>query len=657
MRTTTSARGLVQRQKYQPIAQQLAQHGSELVSAGTRAVTRAASAPGSSPLYAQQTAAETIPPDHHASEGLQETASTADFLSEADIPSASFQEAHSESPSAPMSSGAIAFPDDMSELHSLPGASDGPQPSTKQGSSPVPHSGNATMHQLNPLPAVSSQPAAPLDPLSASSARPQGGAPTSPRPAGATAAALPQSTQENKEDFQFTERAVPSTTIGRAFGFGTMAAGMAFGLARNWAGQALGGGGSGEGGSGTLLDTAGAEKLAAGLARMRGAALKLGQMLSLQDEASLPPAVSEALARVRHQADIMPQKQLVAVMQDQLGAEWRSLFGDWSERPIAAASIGQVHKATVQGQQVAVKVQYPGVADSIDSDLNNLERLLLFSGLLPKGLYLENIIKTARVELKRECDYRYEAESQERFRVLLADDPDLVVPEVIHSASSERVLTSQWLDGIPLDQVKSQPQEVRNAVGRLLLRLTLLELFEFRFSQTDPNPSNFFFLPQADGRAKLGLLDFGASREYSKSFIDEYLRLVWAASNNDRDGLLDSSLKLGFLTGMESRVMVDAHVEAGMVVGEPFRNYEAYNFAGSDITSRVGEHAAVFADHRLTPPPEEVYSLHRKLAGCFLLCIRIGAQIPCRQLLEEFWNTHDWDAPHVAAETVVTSER
>ena len=551
---------------------------------------------------------------------------------------------HYSSPSLGLdasSSSAVAV--DFAPVAAMPGGSDGPRhtsnasaPGTMKAASarasqlpsaPLPHAGGAASHP--PAPRMPGS-ATPLPPAAAP-------------PRGAASTPLPQ-----EDAFEFTERAVPSTTIGRAFGFGTMAAGMAFGLARNWAGQAMGGGGPDAKG-GTLLDTAGAEKLAAGLARMRGAALKLGQMLSLQDEASLPPAVSEALARVRHQADIMPQKQLMAVMQEQLGAEWRSVFGDWSERPIAAASIGQVHRATVNGRDVAVKVQYPGVADSIDSDLNNLERLLLFSGLLPKGLYLENIIKSARVELKRECDYRHEADSQERFRQLLADDPDLVVPEVIRSASSERVLTSEWLNGVPLDQVKSQPQAVRDAVGRLLLRLTLLELFEFRFSQTDPNPSNFFFLPQEDGRAKLGLLDFGASREYKKTFIDEYLRLVWAASNKDRDALLDSSLKLGFLTGMESRVMVDAHVEAGMVVGEPFRSYEPYDFGGSDITTRVGEHAAVFADHRLTPPPEEVYSLHRKLAGCFLLCIRIGARIPCRQLLEEFWNTHEWDAPENVA--------
>jgi aarF domain-containing kinase len=235
-----------------------------------------------------------------------------------------------------------------------------------------------------------------------------------------------------------------------------------------------------------------AERLAEGLCRMRGAGLKLGQMLSLADESILPPAVAAALERVRTQADVMPPRQLESVMTAELGKTWRALLGGdgFEIAPVAAASIGQVHRAKLpDGRVAAVKIQYPGVADSIHSDLGNLRRLLLFGDFLPKGLYLDNIIAVAREELSAECDYEREATSQERFRVLLAGDAAITVPAVVRELSTRRVLVTEWLEGMPIDQVVAAglPQEVRDHIARTLLRLTLKELFVWRFMQTDPN--------------------------------------------------------------------------------------------------------------------------------------------------------------------------
>lgn len=124
---------------------------------------------------------------------------------------------------------------------------------------------------------------------------------------------------------------------------------------------------------------------------------------------------------------------------------------------------------------------------------------------------------------------------------------------------------------------------------------------------------------------------------------------MWAAANNDRATIEEVSVKLGFLTGYESRVMLDAHVDSGLVVGEPFRSHEPFDFRAAGITARVSRYGAVFAEHRLTPPPAEVYSLHRKLAGAFLICIRMGAVIPCRDLLEEVVAEHAAAAAATAA--------
>ncbi len=198
---------------------------------------------------------------------------------------------------------------------------------------------------------------------------------------------------------QMNERAVPSTQLGRMMGFGSLALRMAMGEAVDRASHAI----SGNSGPRSISDE-NAERLAESLCRMRGAALKLGQVLSLQDDSSLPPSLSKALERVKQAADYMPKRQLEAQLEDQLGADWRSKLLDFDPVPLAAASIGQVHRATLlDGTEVAMKIQYPGVAESIDSDLMNLKRLVQMTNLLPPGLFIDKIIEVASVELKEEC--------------------------------------------------------------------------------------------------------------------------------------------------------------------------------------------------------------------------------------------------------------
>jgi aarF domain-containing kinase len=138
-------------------------------------------------------------------------------------------------------------------------------------------------------------------------------------------------------------------------------------------------------------------------------------------------------------------------------------------------------------------------------------------------------------------------------------------------------------------------------------------------------------------------LDFGASRKYDKAFVDKYLGLVWSAANQDTTQLMEVSRQLGFLTGDESPQMLRAHERAGLVVGEPFVTRDSFDFYGSNMTSRISQHGETFMKHRLTPPPREAYSLHRKLAGAFLLCIKLKAVMSCRDLLEEAHEMYDWE--------------
>ncbi|KAK4148208.1 nuclear protein Es2-domain-containing protein [Dichotomopilus funicola] len=440
---------------------------------------------------------------------------------------------------------------------------------------------------------------------------------------------------------QLRESAVPSTRIGRLWNYGGLAAGMFAGAIGEGLSRVVGGGS----GTGSVMLSAGnMERLVAKLSRMRGAALKMGQMMSFQDAKMLPAPIQEVLQRVQDRADYMPGWQRDRVLAANLGTDWRELFDEFDDKPIAAASIGQVHRATLKadGQRVAVKIQFPGVADSINSDLDNLAVLLAATKLLPKGLYLNKTIDNARTELAWECDYTREAECAERYRQLLAssetnEENDVFsVPRIYPEASGKHVLTMEFMAGTAVTRIASFTQAQRDWIGTHILRLCLREITEFHFMQTDPNWTNFLYNPTT---SRLELLDFGASREYPADFIDPYVRLLAAASRADRDRVKTLSQQLGYLTGHESRAMLDAHITSVITIAEPFlrtaASDEVYDFRDQTITERVKAQIPVMIHERLAPPPEETYSLHRKLSGAFLLCARLGSRVRCRALFED----------------------
>ncbi len=175
----------------------------------------------------------------------------------------------------------------------------------------------------------------------------------------------------------------------------------------------------------------------------------------MQEEQIIPKPISEAMARAQKNADIMPLAQLNKMLEDELGANWRDSFLEFETKPVAAASIGQVHRAkTKEGIDVAVKVQYPGVADSIDSDLNNLKMILGYTKLLPTSFFFGDLIRNMRDELKEECNYLNEAAKQMEFREAVKDYPCFYVPKVISHLTTRHVLTSEWIDGVMINFLK-----------------------------------------------------------------------------------------------------------------------------------------------------------------------------------------------------------
>lgn len=457
----------------------------------------------------------------------------------------------------------------------------------------------------------------------------------------------PSSSQKLKEQVP-----VPSTRWGRALGFANLGLGLAYGAVGEGARRLLDNKNNTDS---VVLTDANADRLAATLCRMRGAALKLGQMLSIQDATLLPPPLTRALAQVRQGAASMPAAQLEQQLVDQYGGRYQRRFVHLDWKPFAAASIGQVHRAVVRQQgrerDVVVKVQYPGVARSIESDLRNLGMIVKWSGLTPKGLFIENIIRVGEQELSVECDYRREKDNQLRMQALVEGDAVLQehrfrVPDVLEDWCTDEVFVSEYFPGGTIDQIAQvASQEERNRIGRMILYLTMQELFTWRFMQTDPNWGNFLY----DSHSQTtGLIDFGAAREFSKEFVDGYLRIVWASANQDVDTLLQQSRTMKFLTGDENPQMIRAHTMSGFTVGEPFASDEPFDFQASRISERMGEHTSVFLRHRLTPPPEEVYTLHRKLAGAYMLCIKLGSVVSARELLVDIVSNHEFEdgLPH-----------
>uniref|UniRef100_A0A1A9WCM4 ABC1 domain-containing protein n=1 Tax=Glossina brevipalpis TaxID=37001 RepID=A0A1A9WCM4_9MUSC len=428
------------------------------------------------------------------------------------------------------------------------------------------------------------------------------------------------------------QRRVPSSRLGRMASFGGLFAGLGFGTINELTKGALGLGGS-KNMKEALLSPANAERIVDTLCKVRGAALKIGQILSIQDSNVVSPELAKAFERVRQAADYMPDWQVERVMSTQLGAEWRGLLQKFDEKPFAAASIGQVHRAVLQNHmEVAIKIQYPGVAQSIESDIDNLVGMLKVWDVFPHGFFIDNVVKVAKRELNWEVDYTREAEYTEKFKEMVAVYPEYYVPIVIKQMTTANVLTTELVPGVPLDKCFNLKYEFRKHIGESILKLCLRELFEIQCMQTDPNWSNFLY----DVKSKrLMLIDFGSTRFYPKKFIKNYRNVIISAVKNDRQNVLKTSREMGFLTGYESKQMEEAHVDAVMILGEMFRCENEFDFGHQNITERIAHLVPTMVAHRLCPPPEEIYSIHRKLSGIFLLCARLNIKLNCRPLYDD----------------------
>lgn len=376
-----------------------------------------------------------------------------------------------------------------------------------------------------------------------------------------------------------------------------------------------------------LLTPDNAARLADKLSQMRGAAMKVGQLLSMEAGELLPPEFTQVLARLRENAHFMPLGQLAEVLDRHRGAGWEAHFESFSFTPLAAASIGQVHEARLKdGRRLAIKVQYPGVARGIDGDVDNVASLLRLLPLLPAEAHLDDLLAEAKAQLRQEADYLREAGHIHQFRDLLHDLPHLILPEVVEELTTPQVLAMSFVDGQPVEQLRDAEQVLRDRVAGWLIDLLFQEFLRFGVVQTDPNFANYRYDP-ATGR--LGLLDFGATRVYPAARLAQLRTLLAAAAAGDGQAVEDAAQAAGYLGADDPPLRRRAVAELFLLVGEPARHAGAYDFAQSDLTARLRDssYALGFDQGHWRPPPADLIFLHRKLAGLFLLCARLGARV------------------------------
>ncbi|NOH66490.1 ABC1 kinase family protein [Vibrio rotiferianus] len=372
------------------------------------------------------------------------------------------------------------------------------------------------------------------------------------------------------------------------------------------------------------------------LAHLRGAAMKLGQMLSMDAGDVLEPELADILSRLRSNADPMPAKQLNGVMESSLGTNWKAEFLSFNFKPIASASIGQVHQAySDAGDNLAVKVQYPGIRKSIDSDVDNVGTLLKVVGLIPESVDYKGLLEEAKKQLHDEADYAREAQFAIRYHDALKDHPHFVVPKIHTESCSDSVLAMEFIDGSPIEQIEHYDQSTRDFVMHSLLELLFRELFEFKMVQTDPNFANYLYI---ENTRQIGLLDFGATREYSERFSTGYRQAFASVVNNDEQGLNDALEQIGFFSQTIMPAQRQAILDLVKMACEPMLVDEPYDFKTSGLAQKLREAGTILSleqDYWHTPPADALF-LHRKIGGMYLLAARIGAKVNIRQLVAPY---------------------
>ncbi|WP_405882340.1 AarF/ABC1/UbiB kinase family protein [Streptomyces sp. NBC_01136] len=384
-----------------------------------------------------------------------------------------------------------------------------------------------------------------------------------------------------------------------------------------------------------------AEQLFKVLGELKGGAMKFGQALSVF-ESALPEEVAgpyrAALTKLQEAAPPMPTRTVHSALRERLGEDWSELFLEFEDKPSAAASIGQVHRAVWHdGREVAVKVQYPGAGEALLSDLTQLSRFARLLGPLIPGMDIKPLIAELRDRVSEELDYALEAQAQEAHAAEFADDPDVLVPAVVHQC--DQILVTEWIDGTPLSEVIADGTQVqRDRAGQLLARFLFSGPARTGLLHADPHPGNFRLLPDEKSGWRLGVLDFGTVDRLPgglPSPIGDSLRMTL---DGEAEAVYELLREEGFVK--ESiELEPDAVLDYLLPIIEPAQADE-FTFTRGWMRSQ----AARIADPRspahqlgrqLNLPPSYLL-IHRVTLSTIGVLCQLGATVRLRDELEEW---------------------
>lgn len=379
-----------------------------------------------------------------------------------------------------------------------------------------------------------------------------------------------------------------------------------------------------------------ADEIVDTLGELKGAVMKVGQVAS-QTQDFLPKEFSDALQRLQKEAPPMPFEIIRQQIENELGQSVDVLFSSLQETPYAAASIGQVHRAQLKdGTEVVVKVQYPGVAESCDSDLRQLRMALRLGGLLrmPKES-ADRLFEEIRVRLREELDYTNEAENIRRFRAYHERHPWVRIPQVIDSHSTRHVLTLELVEGDDLKAVTPEryDQDAINLLGEHLFITMADELFDFQCIHGDPHAGNFAFRP--DGT--LILYDFGCVKSLRPAVVASYRQAVIAALDEDYSALDRHLIDLGARVADKPAISPDYYAMWRNMLITPFSGAEPFDFGTSDLHRQVAAqtHTVFRYLDRFQPAVESMF-IDRMVAGHYWILKQLGVQAAFRAHLEGY---------------------